>query len=85
MTDPRASSPPLARRPLDADGSVELAVLERSGLDESRHLGAAVVVGPDGVVLRSVGDVGASIYPRSCLKPLQALTVLRAGVRLEGP
>ncbi|GAB2973319.1 asparaginase [Frigoribacterium salinisoli] len=85
MTDPSASSTPAARRPLDADGSVELAVLERSGLDESRHLGAAVVVGPDGAVLRSVGDVGASIYPRSCLKPLQALTVLRAGVRLEGP
>ena len=73
------------RRPLTADGSVELAVLVRSGLEESRHLGAAVVVGPDGAVLRAVGDVGASIYPRSCLKPLQALTVLRAGVDLQGP
>jgi L-asparaginase II len=73
------------RRPLTADGSVELAVLVRSGLEESRHLGAGVVVGPDGAVLRSVGDVEASIYPRSCLKPLQALTVLRAGVDLQGP
>jgi L-asparaginase II len=73
------------RRPLTADGSVELAVLVRSGLEESRHLGAGVVVSPDGAVLRSVGDVGASIYPRSCLKPLQALTVLRAGVDLQGP
>ena len=85
MTDQRLPSTPSTRRPLDADGSVELAVLERSGLDESRHLGAGVVVDADGTVLRAVGDVGASIYPRSCLKPLQALTVLRTGVRLEGP
>ncbi|WP_209560641.1 asparaginase [Frigoribacterium sp. PvP032] len=80
-----SSSAAGTRRPLTADGSVELAVLVRSGLEESRHLGAGVVVGPDGAVLRSVGDVGASIYPRSCLKPLQALTVLRAGVDLQGP
>ncbi|GAA4665966.1 asparaginase [Frondihabitans cladoniiphilus] len=73
------------RHALDAAGSVELAVLSRSGFDESRHLGAAVVVGPDGAVLRSLGDAAASIYPRSCLKPFQALTVLRSGVELDGP
>ena len=33
-----------AVRPLEADGCVELARIERSGLIESRHLGAAAVV-----------------------------------------
>jgi len=85
MTDLRATAPVSApRHPLTAAGSRELAVLVRSGLEESRHLGAAVVVDHDGAVLREVGDAGASIYPRSCLKPLQALTVLRSGVELPG-
>lgn len=75
--------------PLAADGVVELAVVERNGLVESRHLGAAVVVTAEGAVSRSLGDgashePGALVYPRSSLKPLQALAVLRSGVELEG-
>ena len=66
-------------RPLDLDGCVELARLERSGLVESRHLGAAAVVDASGRVLRAVGDVGATVYPRSTLKPLQAIAMLEAG------
>jgi L-asparaginase II len=69
----------LDRHPLTADGSVELAVLERSGFDESRHVGAGVVVDATGTVIDSVGDVTASIYPRSTMKPFQALAVRRAG------
>lgn len=68
-------------RALDVGGSVELARLERSGLVESRHIGAAAVVDADGTVLRAVGDVHATIYPRSTLKPLQAVAMLRAGAR----
>ncbi|MFJ2354142.1 asparaginase [Frigoribacterium sp. NPDC087798] len=83
MTDPRPAAP--SRHPLTASASVELAVLERSGWDESRHLGAGVVVDADGRELRRIGDADATIYPRSCLKPLQALTVLRSGVSLDGP
>ncbi|NRD25703.1 asparaginase [Frigoribacterium sp. VKM Ac-2836] len=82
MTDPHTAVP--SRHPLTAPGSVELAVLERSGWDESRHLGAGVVVDADGHELRRVGDADATIYPRSCLKPLQAITVLRSGVALDG-
>ncbi|WP_412871761.1 asparaginase [Curtobacterium flaccumfaciens] len=67
------------RHPLTADGSVELAVLERAGFDESRHVGAGVVVDATGAVIDSVGDVTASIYPRSTMKPFQALAVRRAG------
>jgi L-asparaginase II len=66
------------------DGWVEVAVLERSGLIESRHLGAAVVVDGAGTPLRSVGDVSRLIYPRSTMKPLQAIAALRAGVQLTG-
>lgn len=69
---------------LEAAGVVELALVERNGLVESRHLGAAVVVAADGSVLRALGDIEALVYPRSSLKPLQALAVLRSGVDLEG-
>ncbi|QYH37212.1 asparaginase [Salinibacterium sp. M195] len=50
---------------------------------ESRHLGAAVVIAPDGTQLRRLGDPDALIYPRSTLKPMQAITVLRSGVTLS--
>lgn len=69
------------RHPLDAAGSVELAQLDRDGLIESRHLGAAAVVDSSGRVLRAVGDVRASVYPRSTLKPLQAIAMLELGAR----
>ncbi|MFM9919880.1 asparaginase [Lacisediminihabitans sp. H27-G8] len=70
--------------PLDPTGVVELAILSRSGLDESRHLGAAVVVSPDGSVLRALGDVDAIVFGRSSLKFFQAIAVLRSGVSLAG-
>jgi L-asparaginase II len=70
--------------PLDPTGVVELAILSRSGLDESRHLGAAVVVSPDGSVLRALGDVDALVFGRSSLKFFQAIAVLRSGVSLAG-
>ncbi|WP_341952329.1 asparaginase [Salinibacterium sp. TMP30] len=67
---------------LTVDDTVQLAVLERSGMIESRHLGAAVVLAPDGRELRRLGNPDALIYPRSTLKPMQAITVLRSGVTL---
>jgi L-asparaginase II len=51
---------------------------------ESRHLGAAVLVDAKGTLVRSLGDASALIYPRSTLKPLQAVAVLRAGAPLVG-
>lgn len=64
--------------------AVELAVVERSGFVESRHAGSAIVIGPDGTLLASLGDPAAPILPRSTLKPLQALACLTAGAALEG-
>ncbi len=51
---------------------------------ESRHLGAAVMLGPHGAVDRTLGAIDALIYPRSCLKLVQAIAVQRAGANLDG-
>ena len=51
---------------------------------ESEHLGAAAVVDGQGRLVNSLGNTAALIYPRSTLKPLQAIAVLRAGTPLEG-
>ncbi|MDQ1588710.1 MAG: hypothetical protein QOJ77_1875 [Microbacteriaceae bacterium] len=65
--------------------AVELAVVERSGFIESRHVGSAIVLNPEGAVVRSLGNPAAPIFPRSSMKPFQALAVLGAGVALSGP
>ena len=72
------------RTALEAGACVELARVERSGMVESRHLGAAAVVDAHGALLRALGDTNGLIYPRSTLKPLQAVAVLRAGAPLVG-
>ena len=64
--------------------AVELAVVERSGFIESRHAGSAVVLSPEGEVLRDLGDTRTPTFPRSCLKPFQAVAVMTSGVTLRG-
>lgn len=64
--------------------AVELAVVERSGFVESRHVGSAIVLGSDGSVVRSLGAPNAPVFPRSSMKPFQAIAVMGAGVPLEG-
>ena len=66
------------------DEAVELAVVERSGFIESRHVGSAIVLGPDGSVVRSLGTPSAAVYPRSSMKPFQAIAIMGSGVPLEG-
>lgn len=68
-------------RALAVSGAVELAHIERDGLIESRHSGVAVVVDSTGRIVRAVGDVRATVYPRSTLKPLQAIAMLELGAR----
>lgn len=58
----------------------ELTQVWRSGRVESRHLGAAVVVGADGRRLASAGPSELATYLRSAAKPFQLLTMLEAGV-----
>jgi L-asparaginase II len=64
--------------------AVELAVVERSGFIESRHAGSAVVLSPEGEVLRALGDTHTPTFPRSSLKPFQAVAVMTSGVSLRG-
>ena len=68
------------------DGSSEVAAanpvlleVTRGALVESRHRGAAVVVDADGAVHARWGDVERTIFPRSAVKPLQALVLVESG------
>jgi len=65
-------------------GHVPLAAVVRSGVVESVHAGSAVATGPDGTPVREAGDPAAAVLPRSALKPLQAVALLRAGLTLDG-
>jgi len=67
-----------------ANSAVQLAVVERSGFVESRHVGSAIVLSPDGEIRERLGDVDTAILPRSSLKPVQALAMLAAGAPLAG-
>ena len=51
----------------------------RGALVESRHRGHAVVMDADGKVLHAWGDARKVIYPRSSIKPLQALVLIETG------
>src|SRR5262245_45324908 len=53
--------------------------LTRGARRESVHAGAIAVVGANGEVATSVGDVASPIFPRSAIKPLQALPFLESG------
>jgi NAD(P) transhydrogenase subunit alpha len=51
----------------------------RSGRIESVHRGAVAVCDGSGRLIHAVGDVEALIYPRSALKPVQALPLVESG------
>ncbi|MGW5329158.1 asparaginase [Streptomyces sp. NPDC004009] len=78
-----SSSPapaPVVREPRHAP----VAHLVRGGVVEGVHYGSVVVLGADGRVQLQLGDAEAAFYPRSALKPLQAVAMLRAGLPLDG-
>jgi L-asparaginase II len=64
------------------DAFAPIAVATRSGFDESLHHGAGVALDTDGSISASVGDPTVVVYPRSCLKPLQAHAMLELGLTL---
>ncbi|MFE9359780.1 asparaginase [Streptomyces olivaceoviridis] len=82
-SSPHSSSPadaPVVREPLHAP----VAHLVRGGVVEGIHYGSVVVLGADGQVRFQLGDIEAAFYPRSALKPVQAVAMLRAGLPLDG-
>ena len=66
-----------------ASDSAELAWVTRAGVVESRHIGSMVMVAPDGSVLEAFGAPERTIFPRSTLKPFQAIASLRAGALIS--
>lgn len=66
-------------------GGVPLAQVVRSGFVESRHHGSVVVLDGKGAVTASAGDVAAPVFPRSSNKPMQAVGMLRQGLRPPEP
>ncbi len=55
----------------------------RGGFVESAHRAAVAVTDAGGEVTLALGDPGDPILPRSAIKPVQALAMLRAGLDLD--
>lgn len=51
----------------------------RGGVIESCHRGSFAVVDTAGTIAAAAGDIAASVYPRSAVKPLQALPLVASG------
>ncbi len=61
-----------ARNPLTVE-------VTRGGMVESRHRGAAVVMDAKGNAVHAWGEIERNVYPRSAIKPLQALALVETG------
>ena len=46
---------------------------------ESRHRGACAVVDANGALVQGIGDVDRLVFPRSAIKPVQALPLIETG------
>ena len=57
----------------------------RDGFVESVHRGRVVGLDAAGQPALEAGDVHAPVLPRSCVKPLLAVGMLRAGLDVDGP
>ena len=51
----------------------------RGALVESIHRGAVAVANAKGEIVFSLGDIASPVYPRSSLKPIQALPMVESG------
>ena len=64
--------------PTHNDNPVLVEVLRGDNM-ESRHRNAVAVVDATGYVVLSAGEFEQAIFPRSAIKPLQALALLETG------
>ncbi len=62
-----------------ANANPVLVEVTRGDAVESRHRGAVAVLDARGAVIAEWGDIGQPVYPRSAIKPLQALGLLESG------
>lgn len=63
-------------------GIAELAQVVRNGFVESRHFGALLISDKDELVIVSRGDSSQHVFPRSAVKPFQAIAMVRNGLDL---
>ena len=82
MTSPALANTPTPLAPEWLPQHVPLAVQTRDGLVESVHYGSVIATAADGQILLTAGEPLAPFYPRSALKPLQAVAMVRAGLDL---
>jgi L-asparaginase II len=66
------------------DGAQVVARVVRGGVTESVHRGHLVVLAPDGSELLRRGEPDRPFFPRSSLKLVQAVAMLRGGLDLDG-
>lgn len=67
-----------------AAGAAPIANVVRNGVVESVHHGHVAVLSASGRVVAALGDPDAVVFPRSSLKPVQAVAMLRCGLDLDG-
>jgi L-asparaginase II len=72
------SRAPAVTAPCDEPSPILVEII-RGEMVESFHRGAVAVVDAAGKVARSLGDVDRLVYPRSALKPIQALPLIETG------
>lgn len=82
MISPAVAHIPTPAAPARLPQHVPLAVQTRDGMAESVHYGSAIATAADGRTLLAAGEPLAPFYPRSALKPLQAVAMVRAGLDL---
>jgi L-asparaginase II len=71
---------PAARTEIRSTGANPVLVeVTRGPMVESRHRGSAVIVNAGGTVVARWGDHMQPVYPRSAVKPLQAIPLLETG------
>jgi len=72
-------APAGARADLPAGVNPILVEVTRGPIIESRHRGSAAIVDIAGKVVRSWGDHATAVFPRSAIKPLQAISLVESG------
>ncbi|MFE4195773.1 asparaginase [Paenarthrobacter sp. NPDC056912] len=75
-----APAAPAHETPTRTPHHVPLVEVTRDGLVESIHYGSLIALRSNGATPIQAGEPEAPMYPRSSLKPLQAVALLKAGL-----
>jgi L-asparaginase II len=76
---PNDSNSAARMKPVSAGANPVLVEVTRGPMVESRHRGSAVIVDTAGKVVAHWGDHTQPVYPRSAVKPLQAIPLIESG------